>query len=169
MCAEANIKKIMSLAARSVIRETPPQKSKKVKRSKQKNSQTKVIKKESSFKDPLWLRSLLVLQKSSGAIAIGMIIAVLSLYAAIVYTQQLWGKEYQKLTTLQSQERSLTATNESIKNNAVDMAEKSGMGLVPLDPQKAIFLTKTTAPQKPKLETKQNKDKRSLQFTPSGY
>ena len=160
----------MSVAARSVTPETSaPQRSQKIKRSRQKNTKAKVIKRESSFKNPLWLRSLLMLQQSTGAIAFGTIIAVFSVYAAIVYTQQLWGKEYQKLKTLQSQERILTETNESIRNNLADLAQRSGMGLVPLDPHKSVFLDRTATKLEPKVTPKPKKKQRSDRFVPSGY
>lgn len=166
----------MSVAARSVIPEPDPQKLPKVKRSSQKNSRTKVIKSsvpakhkaaKSAWLSPLWLRSLLAIQKSSGAIAIVATLAVFSLYGKIVYTQQVWGKEYQKLKILQRQERNLTAANETLKNNLAEIAAQSETGLVKLDPQKLIFLTPVTRERQQKTIIKPQQQR--AEFTPLGY
>ena len=161
--------KNMSVAARSVVEKTSPRSPKLNRKSQKsfKNTANKVIKRDSSFKSPLWLRSLLVIQRSSGAIAFGTIAIIFIIYSSIVYTQQKWGKEYKKLKTLQRQERILIQTNESLKNDLANLAEKSQTDLVPIDPQRSIFLNPTSIEL-----TQQRTEKieiQSLRNIPSGY
>ncbi len=148
----------MSVAPRPIVTEPyPPRKAVASARSKKhlsKNSpdrrqrsisgkSTKKVEKlpvRSPFNLPIWLRSLLLLQQSSLGVFFFLIAAIFSVYGFTVGTQQLWNKEYKKLKTLQRHERMLTETNETLKNNLAKQAEKSGNGLVPVNPNKSIFL-----------------------------
>jgi len=159
----------MPVAAKSVVENTRSRRQKVARkiRNGSKTSRNKVITKDSSFKSPSWLRSLLLIQKSSGAISLATIAMVFTIYAAIVYTQQMWSKEYRKLKNLQRQERLFTETNETLKNNLADLAEKSSTGVVPLNPQKTVFLTPT--PIKSTAEIKEKIEIEPIENIASGY
>ena len=51
-----------------------------------------------------------------------------------------WSKSYGELEALLRDERELIATNEAIKNQLADLAEKPVSGLVPITPRTTIFL-----------------------------
>ncbi len=159
----------MPVAAKSVVENTRSRRQKVARkiRNGSKTSRNKIITKDSSFKSPSWLRSLLLIQKSSGAISLATIAMVFTIYAAIVYTQQMWSKEYRKLKNLQRQERLLTETNETLKNNLADLAEKSSTGVVPLNPQKTVFLTPT--PIQSTTEIKEKIEIEPIENIASGY
>jgi hypothetical protein len=95
---------------------------------------------------PVWLKTLLFVQRSSDVITFLLIAATLALYSWTVYTQQQWTKEYDKLQTLQRNERQLTTTNEGIKNQLAQQAEKPETGMVAPDPRNTIYLQ--PAPQR---------------------
>lgn len=95
---------------------------------------------------PVWLKSLLFVQRSSDAVTFLLIAATLALYSWTVYTQQQWTKEYDKLQTLQRNERQLTTTNEGIKNQLAQQAEKPEAGMVTPNPRNTIYLQ--PAPQR---------------------
>jgi hypothetical protein len=59
----------------------------------------------------------------------------LSIYSSTVYTQQLWGKEYNKLKTMQRHERQMVAVGEALKTQLLEQADHPDSGLVakPLD------------------------------------
>ncbi len=90
---------------------------------------------------PNWLRTLIMMQRSSEIMMFSLVTVMLTIYGLTVYTQQLWTKEYRKLDHLQRQERQMTAANEVLKNQLAQQAENPETGLVPTDPAKTIFLT----------------------------
>lgn len=98
---------------------------------------------------PLWLRVMLQLKRSSDLVSFLLIAATLTTYAWTVYTQQLWSREYRKLETLQRHERQMTTTNEALKNQLAQEAERPGTGLVSPNPANTIFLP--PAPQRQSL------------------
>lgn len=95
---------------------------------------------------PNWLKTLIMMQRSSGIIMFALVTVMLTIYGSTVYTQKLWTKEYRKLDHLQRQERQMTAANEVLKNQLAQEAENPETGLVPPDPAKTIFLP--AAPQR---------------------
>jgi len=95
---------------------------------------------------PAWLSPLLFLQRSSDIVTFVLVASTLTLYAWTVYTQQQWAQEYGKLESLQREERQLTTTNEVLKNQLAQQAEKPSTGLVTPTPAKKIFLQ--PAPQR---------------------
>lgn len=94
---------------------------------------------------PLWLRFLLVLQHSSSVFACCTIVSALAIYGWSVYTPQLWNQEYKKLESLRRNERNLTTTNETLKNELAQQAEKPETGLSAPNPGRLIFLSPTPA------------------------
>lgn len=103
---------------------------------------------------PAWLSPLLFLQRSSDILTFVLVASTLTLYAWTVYTQQQWTQEYRKLENLQRDERYLTTTNEVIKNQLAQQAEKPSTGLVAPTPAKTIFLQPAPQRQPPTARTK---------------
>ncbi len=95
---------------------------------------------------PNWLRTLIMMQRSSDIMMFSLVTVMLTIYGLTVYTQQLWTKEYRKLDHLQRQERQMTAANELLKNQLAQQAENPETGLIPPNPAKTIFLP--AAPQR---------------------
>lgn len=96
---------------------------------------------------PNWVQWLIKSQRYTSAIAFILISATLSSYAAIVYSQQLWNQEYQKLQSLQRKERELTTAGELRKNQLAETAITPNQGLIPPTPENSLFLE--AAPQRP--------------------
>lgn len=119
---------------------------------------------------PGWLRALLFLQQSSATIAFFLIAATLGVYAWTVYAPKQWSQEYKKLETLHRHERHLTATNETLKNQLAQQAERPETGLANPQPQNAIFLAPTA---KSRLITPKNltaaQEKPLVTTTPLAY
>lgn len=118
---------------------------------------------------PLWLRSLIGVQRSLSILTGTLSIAVLSVYGQTVYSQQLWSQEYRKLENLQRNERQLTAASEVLKNQIAQQAETSRAGLVPSNPANTIFLQ--PAPQRPAPVATPiaPEDAKPTTFSPLGY
>ena len=89
---------------------------------------------------PLWLRSLVLLQKSTSLLLFLAVGATVTVYSWKEQVETEWSKEYKQLNTLLQEERELTATNEILKNQIANQAEKEETGLAPLTPTKNIFL-----------------------------
>ena len=119
--------------------------------------------------NPLWLRSLLFLQRGSSVVTFCLIGTTLAVYAWTVYTQQLWSREYRKLENLQREERQLTGANEVMKNQLAQQAESTGTGLVPPNPANTLFLP--PAPQRSVAATPNNanSDPKPAPKMPLGY
>ncbi|HEY9829349.1 MAG TPA: hypothetical protein V6D26_02135, partial [Stenomitos sp.] len=79
---------------------------------------------------PIWLSSLLVLQRGSDLVAFFLVATTLTIYSWTVYTQQQWAQEYRKLENLQRQERQLTTANAVMKDQLAQQAERPATGLV---------------------------------------
>ena len=117
---------------------------------------------------PIWLRTLLFLQRSSSVASFFLISATLALYGCTVYTQQMWSQEYRKLETMQRHERLLTATNEVLKTQLAKQAERPDTGLVAPNPANMLFLS--PAPQRPPKEApKGNSEPKPAPNLPLGY
>jgi hypothetical protein len=97
--------------------------------------------------NPSWLKLLLVLQRTSSAFTFLLVVGLLVVYGWTVYTQQRWGRAYNRMEALQKQERQMMAANEVIKNQMAKQAEIPDSGLVLPEPGNTIFLT--PAPQRP--------------------
>ncbi|GFE68423.1 hypothetical protein [Chroococcus sp. FPU101] len=90
------------------------------------------------------LQFLLFIQKGFSFITFCLVMTTLGLYAWTVYFPRLWNNEYKKLETLQRYERHLISTNESLKNQLAQQAEKPETGLSNPNPTQSIFLTPTS-------------------------
>lgn len=96
---------------------------------------------------PLWLRLLIKLQRGSVIITFVLITLALVLYGSTVYTQQLWSREYNKLKTMQRNERQLVSASSMLRNQIAQQAERPASGLIPRTPAHLIFLR--PAPSRP--------------------
>lgn len=96
---------------------------------------------------PLWLRSLIALQRGSLVVVFLLAIATLVVYSGTVYTQHLWSSNYRKLKTLQRSEREMTAAEGTMKNYLAKQSERPGAGLITKTPATTIYLE--TAPKRP--------------------
>lgn len=124
----------------------------------------------SQYAKPVWLSSLLVLQRGSDLMAFLLVAATLGLYSWTVYTQQQWSQEYSKWQKLQREERQLTTANAVMKDQLAQQAEKPGTGLVPPSQakEKAIYLQ--SAPQRPFHQSpSQSTDPEPAAKAPLGY
>lgn len=90
------------------------------------------------------LQFLLFIQKGFSIITFCLVGTTLGMYAWTVYFPKLWSNEYKKLETLQRYERHITATNESLKNQLAQQAEKPETGLSNPSPTQSIFLNPTS-------------------------
>ena len=97
------------------------------------------------------LRALLALQKRSSIVASGLVLLAIATYGWTVWVPNIWSQEYRKMRTLERQERQLTQTNEAMKHQLSQQAERSG--LLPVNPHQSIFLSpptpSSTQPQQP--------------------
>lgn len=94
----------------------------------------------SSRQSPLWLRSLLFLQRGSDVVTFCLVAITLTVYSWTVYTQQQWSQKYRKLETLQRHERHLTTTNETLKDQLAQQAENPATGLVTPTTANTLYL-----------------------------
>ena len=88
---------------------------------------------------PVQLRAMLTLQKGSSIVASGLVLAAIATYGWTVWVPNVWSGEYRKMRTLERQERQLTQTNEVMKHQLAQQAERSG--LLPVNPHQSIFLS----------------------------
>ncbi|MBD2464691.1 hypothetical protein H6G89_27165 [Oscillatoria sp. FACHB-1407] len=96
---------------------------------------------------PAWLQLLTTAQKTSSLVTLALVVGVLTIYGWTVHIQQVWGREYRRLETLQQQERQLTTASEVLKHQLALQAENPATGLVQPTPDNAIFLE--PAPPRP--------------------
>lgn len=89
---------------------------------------------------PLWLRLLLFIEHSTSFVTFCLVIFTLAVYASVVYSQQQWTSYYEQLKELQRNQRDLTTTNETLRNQLAEQAEKPNMGFVAPSADNTIVL-----------------------------
>ncbi|MEB3311138.1 MAG: hypothetical protein VKJ02_12980 [Snowella sp.] len=94
---------------------------------------------------PTGLQFLLRFQQATSVMTFGLVGVALAVYALSVYTPRTWSHEYKKLRSLQNNERQLVATNEILKNQLAQQAEKPNSGFVRPNPNYNIFLPSSPA------------------------
>jgi hypothetical protein len=105
------------------------------------NNRQPVKEEVATNKVPLWLSSFFFLHNTVSLLTFALIATTLGIYTLTVYTPEIWSQEYKKLRTLQRDERQLTATNETLKNQLAQQAENPQTGLVDPSYQNApIFI-----------------------------
>ncbi|HBE20503.1 MAG TPA: hypothetical protein DEG17_14160 [Cyanobacteria bacterium UBA11149] len=117
---------------------------------------------------PSWLRSLLLVQRTSDLIAFLLCFTTLILYSWTVYTQQQWTKAFRQLETLQRNERQLTTANAVMKDKLAQEAENPGTGLVNPSQNNTILLPPTQE-RKIKKDNTQTPQSDPVGKTPLGY
>jgi hypothetical protein len=157
------------LHTKQSIKESSPQRSTKTGSiNPQTPKQVKQIKQVTSRQvAPIWLRSLLTIQRSVmvlfcsifGLSAIG--------YGYTVYTQDLWKSQHGQLRRLQNQESQGGAMNENLKQKMAEDAESSASGLVAPSPDRNIFIP--IAPQRPAKTRPTRSAATQLSQIPRGY
>ncbi|PNW65431.1 UNVERIFIED_CONTAM: hypothetical protein BEN50_23015 [Euhalothece sp. KZN 001] len=85
----------------------------------------------------------------------GAIVATLGMYGLTVYTQQLWNQEYKELESLQRHERNVTNINEALKDQIAESNNGSNQDLIPLTPDKNVYIKPTVHSVSPESETPQ--------------
>ncbi|ELR96581.1 hypothetical protein [Gloeocapsa sp. PCC 73106] len=90
---------------------------------------------------PIELKILIFLQKSTSISALILIAVALLIFGLSVSIPQLWSQDYKKLKTLQRQERQLTATNETLRNQLVQQRENQHRNATYPKPDNALFLS----------------------------
>jgi hypothetical protein len=122
---------------------------------------------------PLWLRSLLNVQRASSVAVVFLLSGALSIYGLTVYGEQQWTEEYKKLESLRLREQQLSATSEVLKHQLAKEAENPETGLVPQKPAETIFLPPIPESRSPQADPIPNseptlKDRATVE-TPLGY
>lgn len=89
---------------------------------------------------PNWLKLLLVLQHTSGPLALSLVTAALVVYGWTVHVQQIWSSNFHQLERLQQQERNLTTYGQMVNHQIAKQAEAPEANLTLPGPQNTIFL-----------------------------
>ena len=122
---------------------------------------------------PMWLRSLLRVERASSAAVVLLLGGALTLYGLTVYGEQRWSQEYQKLETLRRGEQQLSAASEVLKHQLAKEAENPETGLAPQKPADTIFLQPVQERRSPVVAAPNSEESalknRSGVATPLGY
>ncbi|VXD13858.1 conserved hypothetical protein [Planktothrix serta PCC 8927] len=89
---------------------------------------------------PLWLSSMMVLQRVSSVFTSLIIGSTLTVYGLTVYRESSWTQEYPRLEQLRLQEQQLRATQEVLKNQIAIAADEPTTGLVVPQPSDMIYV-----------------------------
>lgn len=103
-------------------------------------------------KVPAQIILLLAIEKGLSGLALIFLASSLGFYAWTVYLPKLWSQEYRKLETLQRHERQMIATNESLKHQLAQQAEKPEAGLTNPQPHQSIFIPSNGVETSPALK-----------------
>ncbi|MEG3894359.1 MULTISPECIES: hypothetical protein [unclassified Microcoleus] len=122
---------------------------------------------------PVWLRSLLRVQRASSAAVVLLLGGALTLYGLTAYSEQRWNQEYQKLETLRRGEQQLSAASEVLKHQLAKEAQNPETGLAPQKPADTIFLS-PPPPSRSHVAVASNSEEPALKHragveTPLGY
>lgn len=123
---------------------------------------------------PMWLRSLLRVERASSAAVVLLLGGALTLYGLTVYSEQRWSQEYQKLETLRLREQQLSTASEVLKHQLAKEAQHPETGLAPQKPAETIFLqpappSRSSVVAAPNSEEPALKHRSSAVETPLGY
>jgi hypothetical protein len=98
---------------------------------------------------PTWLRSLLLLQRSSATLLWLAGFAVLSLYGWNAYSQRVWGESYNRLERMHRDEPQLTIAKELMNQQLAIDAEAQSSGLTNGVPGQGIVYLESAEPRIP--------------------
>lgn len=127
----------------------------------------KVANLTNAWAKPMWLRSLLGMNRAIAIVTLILVSGVLGVYSQVVYTKQNWGQEYRQLERLQKEERQIAAFNEALKHNIAQTAKQEGTGLVTPDSNYMIVLE--PAPVNPSPENSSLSPEKFQTQQPLGY
>jgi len=130
-------------------------------------NQVKVANLTNAWATPMWLRSLLGMNRAIAIVTLILVSGVLGVYSQVVYTKQNWGQEYRTLERLQKEERQIAAFNEALKHNIAQTAKQEGTGLVTPDSNYMIVLE--PAPVSPSPEKSSAAPEKFQTQQPLGY
>ena len=116
---------------------------------------------------PAWLKWLVVAHRTSSVVTCGLVAAALTIYGWTVQTQQVWGRDYQRLEKLQQQERQLVTASEVLKHQLALQAEDPTAELTQSTPENAIFLE--PAPPRPAPAVIEQPPANMITTKPLGY
>jgi hypothetical protein len=122
---------------------------------------------------PLWLRSLLSIQRTSSVLTFLLLGCALMIYGSTVYDQQRWSEQYQKLETLRRNEQQLNSASVVLKHQIANTANDPATGLMPQQSGQMIFLV--PAPERPAPpslsagKSQPQSAQKSVSKTPLGY
>ncbi len=122
-----------------------------------------------STSTPIWLLRLSMCHRYSSVVAFLFVAATLSVYGWTVYSQELWGKAYQRVQNLHRYERQLTTTNATLTNKLANEAEQPTTGLVSPNPEGTIFLTPASRRPHPRYPQTSDFDQHTQNQSPLGY
>jgi len=91
--------------------------------------------------EPMWLKSLTFLQKTTLGTAALLTSAALLSYSWSVHTQAQWNQQYQKLQILKRQERNLSAAIETFENDLVENISRYVPDVVRESREKTWYIT----------------------------
>lgn len=91
-------------------------------------------------RQPLWLSSMMVLQKVSSVVTSVMVGSTLTFYGLMVYGESNWTQEYPRLEKLRATEQQLQAAQELLKNQIALEADQPTTGLVVPQPTDRIYI-----------------------------
>jgi hypothetical protein len=115
---------------------------------------------------PVWLKSLLTMQKGA-TILFGIVFGLSSIvYGYTIQTQGAWRSQHGQLKRLQHQERQQTIINENIKQELAKTAADAKSGLVAPKPEQMVFIP--SAPQRP-IKPLSQSPQTAPTAIPSGY
>ncbi len=116
---------------------------------------------------PGWLRLLKQTEKASLMVAFGLVSAAVATYGWAVYSQQLWGSNFNRLNTLRRDERQLLKSSELMKNDIARHNDPKQYGLVPRNAEHIVVIP--PAPLRSALPTRSTVDPKAKPITPIGY
>lgn len=98
---------------------------------------------------PSWLRLLIITQRGSSVIMLGLIVATLAIYGWTVHFQQRWGNTYSRYEKLQRQMQQYIEANETLKDYFARQAESPNANLVLPSSDNTILLQPAPVPPIP--------------------
>ncbi|MBE9041092.1 hypothetical protein IQ235_09910 [Oscillatoriales cyanobacterium LEGE 11467] len=99
---------------------------------------------------PVWLRWLSLLQRSSSALGFFLVAATLVVYGSTVYSQQRWDAASEQLDDLRRDERQFLEKMESLKQQVAEQTATSQTGLVVPKRENFLFLKPASARPAPR-------------------
>ncbi len=118
---------------------------------------------------PVWLRSLLTIERGAAALFVSVFGLSIVVYGYTVHTQNSWKQQYGKLNRIDLQERQQVVMDANLKHQMAEAAELDPKNFEAPDPKKVAFIP-SVAPRPTKSDPKPTKFKVSpAPKLPLGY